>query len=257
MSYHLLTQISESPGRANLSGLTGLEWCPRCRRLGAGEPGGFGEHGAGLFAGGTVDQVVAEEDLRRCSAGGTVLGDVVGADVHSRGGRGGDHLDGHSLAVSTGHTVGLAFRGLDDELQVGHVRRDPGQREGEGLALAGDGGGAGVLDTDECRRIADGGAAAGDDPVVEPGVQVAAGDLGFGAEDGTSLLREGELVPGEDFMLIFADSGQERSHWQDAPGRLCSSLREAGRGQTSTVSRRLWKGRSVWSNRLLTVTYYS
>ena len=27
-------------------------------------------------------------------------------------------------------------------------------------------------------------------------------------------------------MLIFADSGQGRSHWQDAPGRLSSSLRE-------------------------------
>ena len=107
-----------------------------------------------------------------------MLGDIVGADVHSRGGRGGDHLDGHGLAVGTGDAVGLAFRCLNDELEVGHVGRDTGHGEGEGLALAGDGGGAGVLDTDECRRIADGGAAAGDDPVVEPGVQVAAGDLG-------------------------------------------------------------------------------
>ena len=107
-----------------------------------------------------------------------MLGDVVGADVDCGGGRGGDHLDGHGLAVGAGDAVGLAFGGLDDELQVGHVRRDTGHGEGEGLTLAGDGGGAGVLDTDECRRIADGGAAAGDDPVVEPGVQVAAGDLG-------------------------------------------------------------------------------
>ena len=39
------------------------------RRLLAGGPLAFGEHGAGLFAGGGVDQVVAEEDLRGCYAG--------------------------------------------------------------------------------------------------------------------------------------------------------------------------------------------
>ena len=136
-----------------------------------------------------------------------MLGDIVGADVHSRGGRGGDHLDGHGLAVSTGHTVGLAFRGLDDELQVGHVRRDTGQREGEGLTLAGDGGGAGVLDTDECRGIADGGAAAGDDPVVEPGVQVAAEDLG----------------------------ASERAEQPTAGRDLLSYMREARRGTTASL----------------------
>ena len=101
-------------------------------RLFTGSPLALGQHGTGLLAGCTVDQVVAEEDLRRCSAGSTVLGGIVGRDVHGRGGRGGDHLDGHSLAVGAGHTVGLAFGGLDDELQVGHVRRDTGQREGEG-----------------------------------------------------------------------------------------------------------------------------
>ena len=173
-------------------------------RLLTGSPLALGQHGAGLLAGGTVDQVVAEEDLRCCSAGGAMLGDIVGADVHCRGGRGGDHLDGHSLAVSTGHTVGLAFGGFDDELQVGHVRRDTGQREGEGLTLAGDGRSAKILDTHKCGRISEGGTAAGDDPVVQPGVQVGTGDLGFGAEDGTSLLREGQFVPGEDLVIAQA-----------------------------------------------------
>ena len=116
-----------------------------------------------------------------------MLCDVVGADVDGRGGRGGDHFDGHGLAVGAGDAVGQAFGGLNDELEVGHVGRDAGHGEGEGLALAGDGGGAGVLDTD---------------------------------------------------------------------GRLSSFLREAGRGLTSTVSWRLWKGRSAWSNRLLTVTAF-
>ena len=143
---------------------TGLGLGPVGRLL-AGGPLAFGEHGAGLFAGGGVDQVVAEEYLRGCCAGSAVLGDVVGADVDGRGGRGGDHLDGHGLAVSAGDAVGLAFGGLNDELEDGHVGRDAGHGEGEGLTLAGDGGGAGVLDTDECRGIADGGAAAGDNPV--------------------------------------------------------------------------------------------
>ena len=74
-------------------------------QLFAGSPLALGQHDTGLLAGCTVDQVVAEEDLRRCSAGSTVLGGIVGRDVHGRGGRGGDHLDGHSLAVSAGHTI--------------------------------------------------------------------------------------------------------------------------------------------------------
>lgn len=150
---------------------------PEEGRLFAGGPLAFGEHGAGFFAGGSVDQVVAEEGLRGCCAGGAVLGDVVGADVDGRGGRGGDHLDGCGLAVGAGDAVGLAFGCLNDKLKVGHVGGDAGHGEGERGAMAGDGGCAGVLDTDECRGIADGGAAAGDDPVVEPSVQVTAGIL--------------------------------------------------------------------------------
>ena len=186
-----------SPPGAIPEGLTRLERCLRSRGLLTGSPLALGQHGSGLLAGGTVDQVVAEEDLRGCCAGGAVLGDIVGADVHSRGGRGGDHLDGHGLSVSTGHTVGLAFRDLDDELQVGHVRRDTGQREGEGLTLAGDGRCTRVLDTHECWRILQRSTAASDDPVVQAGEQVGAGDLGLGAEDTAAFLRKGQLVPGE------------------------------------------------------------
>lgn len=40
----------------------------------------LGKHISGLLAGCTVDQVVAEEGLRGCCAGGAVLGDVVGAE---------------------------------------------------------------------------------------------------------------------------------------------------------------------------------
>ena len=116
----------------------GLGLRPGEGRLLAGGPLAFGEHGAGLFAGGGIDQVVAEEDLRGCCAGGAMLGDVVGADVDCGGGRGGDHLDGHGLAVGAGDTVGLAFGGLNDKLEVGHVGRDAGHGEGEGFTLAGD-----------------------------------------------------------------------------------------------------------------------
>ena len=62
------------------------------------DPLGLGQHAAGLLAGDAVDQVVAEEDLRRDSAGSAVLGSVVGGNVDSRDGRGRDHLDGHGLA---------------------------------------------------------------------------------------------------------------------------------------------------------------
>ena len=62
-----------------------------------------------------------------------MLGDVVGADVDCGGGRGGDHLDGHGLAVGASDAVGLAFGGLDDELEVGHVGRNGAQTQAEPL----------------------------------------------------------------------------------------------------------------------------
>lgn len=56
-------------GASRLRRAIGLGLRPGERRLLAGGPLAFGEHGAGLFAGGGVDQVVAEEDLRGCCAG--------------------------------------------------------------------------------------------------------------------------------------------------------------------------------------------
>ena len=53
-----------------------------------------------------------------------MFGHVVGTYVHLGGGRVGDGLDGHSLAVRAGYTVGLTLGGLDDlddEHKVGHV----------------------------------------------------------------------------------------------------------------------------------------
>ena len=49
--------------------------------LRARSPLALGEHGLGLDAGAGVHQVVAKEDLRRCGAGGSVLGHIVGTDV--------------------------------------------------------------------------------------------------------------------------------------------------------------------------------
>ena len=103
--------------------------------------------------------------------------------------------------MSAGHTVGLAFGGLDDELQVGHVRRDTGQREGEGAALAGDSRSARILDTHECGRIGEGGTAASDDPVVQASEEVRARNLALGAEDGLGLLAQGEFVPSQDLLV--------------------------------------------------------
>ena len=72
-------------------------------------------HSAGLLAGAGVDVVVAEEDLRGRSTGGAVLGHVVRTDV-----------DG--LGMGAGHTVGLAFGGLDD--QYGIQRKDIAEKLG-------------------------------------------------------------------------------------------------------------------------------
>ena len=193
---YTLLAITKSPGTQGARAGSGFR--PVGEGLLSGRPLALGQHGAGLLTGDGVHQVVAEEDLRRSGTGRTVLSDIVGTDVDGGGGRRGDHLDGHSLAVGTGHTVGLTLGGFDDELQVGHVCRDTGQREGEGLTLAGNGCCTGILDTDECRRILNGSSAAGNDPVVQTGEQVGAGNLGLGAKHRTSLLREGQLVPGED-----------------------------------------------------------
>ena len=78
-----------------------------------------------------------------------MLGHIVSTDVDGSVVRLFDHLDGHSLGMGASNAVGLAFGGLNDELEVGHVGRDTGYSECEGFTLAGDGSNAGVFDTDE------------------------------------------------------------------------------------------------------------
>ena len=163
-----------------------------------GFPLGLGQHGAGLLAGAAVDEVVAEEDLGRSGTGSAVLGQIVGTDVNGRVIRLLDHLDGDSLAVSAGNAVGLAFRSLDDQEDASVVGEVLIQLEGKDVALGHDGGAGGRLHTHQCGRVDKSGTAAGNNPVVEPGEQVAAGNLGFGTKDRTPLLRKGQLVPGED-----------------------------------------------------------
>ena len=87
----------------------------------ARSPLALGEHGLGLDAGAGIHQVVAEEDLRRCSTGCSILGHVVGADVDCGSGGFLDELDGSSLAVSTADAVGLAFGSLDNHLSFATI----------------------------------------------------------------------------------------------------------------------------------------
>ena len=130
-----------------------------------------------------------------------MLGDVVGADVHIGGGRGGDQFDLYGLAVGAGDNVGLAFGGLDDQEDAAVVSEGLVQLEGEGVTLADDGGAGGVRYPQEGGRYENRLAAAGDDPVVQAGEQVGAGDLGAGAEDTAALLGESQLVPGKDVVV--------------------------------------------------------
>ena len=185
--------------------------------VGGGSPGAVRQHDARLLAGGGVDVVVAEEDLRRCGAGGTVLGHVVGTDVD--GGCGGflDHLDLGGLAVSTAHTVGLTFGSLDDQEDAAVVGKSLVELEGEGVTLAHDGCAGRVLHAEQRGRGGLRRAAAGDNPVVETGEEVGTRDLALGAQDGTGLLREGELVPGEDLVVRegLPHGGQTLEHTLD------------------------------------------
>ena len=168
----------------------------KARGLVAGLPLALRQHGAGLLAGVAVDEVVAEEDLRRSGVGSTVLGHVLRADVYRGGIRLFNEFHGGSLGVGASHTVGLALGGLDDEVQAAVVGRLLVQLEGEGLTLAHDGGAGGILHAHQLRRSHLGLATAGDNPVVEAGEQVGTGDLCLGAQDAAPLLREGRRVPG-------------------------------------------------------------
>ena len=142
--------------------------------LSASGPLALGKHGLGLDAGAGVHQVVAEEDLRRCGAGGTILGHIVGTDVDGSGSGLFDELDGSGLAVSTADAVGLAFGSLDDQVDATVVSGSLVQLEGEGVTLAHDGGRAGSLHGVNLRRSHQNLAAEGDDLVVQAGEQVGA-----------------------------------------------------------------------------------
>ena len=95
------------------------------------------------------------------------------------GGIGGflNEFDARGLSVGAGDTVGLAFGGLDDQEDAAVVGEGLVELEGEGVTLAHDGGGRGVLHAQEGGRHENRLAAAGDDPVVPAGEQFGGGDL--------------------------------------------------------------------------------
>ncbi len=169
--------------------------------LGSSGPGDLRQHHARLLSGGGVDVVVAEENLRSRSVGSAVLGHVVGTDVDCGGSGLFDHLDGGSLAVGTAHTVGLTFEGLDDQEDSAVVGKSLVQLEGEGVTLAHDSGRGRVLYTHESGRVGLRSAAAGDNPVVQTGEEVRAGNFTLGTEDAAGLLAQGEFVLGEDLVV--------------------------------------------------------
>ena len=131
---------------------------------GSSGPGGFSQHDARLFAGGAVDVVVVEEDLRGGGVGGAVLGHVVGVNVDGCIGGFLNELDAGGLSVGAGDTVGLALGGLDHQEDAAVVGEGLVEFEGEGITLAYDG----------------------------------AGDLGTGTED-TATLLEGPSFSDADY----------------------------------------------------------
>ena len=82
--------------------------------LGAGFPLGLRQHHLGLDAGAGVNQVVAEEDLRRCSAGSAVLGHIVRADIHCGVGGLFHELDGSCGSVGTARMLMSLFKDCDN-----------------------------------------------------------------------------------------------------------------------------------------------
>ena len=162
-----------------------------------GGPLALRQHGTGLLTGSAVNEVVAEENLRGSGTGSTVLGYVVSVDVNDSVAGLFHHLDGNSLVVGAGDTVGLAFGSLNHEEDATVVGQILVQFEGEYIAVANQGGAGGILNTHQCRRVYKGSSATGYDPIVQAGEQVGARDLGLGAKHRAALLREGEFIPGE------------------------------------------------------------
>ena len=88
--------------------------------------------------------------------GSAVLGVVRALDVDGGGDGGGDRRvrrgERSRLAAGAGDTVALRLGSLDEQLDVGHIRRDAGQREGHRSAGERDGGVGRSLDACECRH---------------------------------------------------------------------------------------------------------
>ena len=157
---------------------------------------------AGDLAGGGVHEEPLHEDFRRGVVWSSVAGVILGLEVVLIADRVLRGADADGLGVGAGDAVGLGSAGHDDELQVCHVLRGLGvEGEGERVCGEGDGGSRGGLHPAERGRGRQGIASAIDYPVVEPHVEVAAGDLGGGAEDGAAGLGEGEAVPCEDLLV--------------------------------------------------------
>ena len=97
--------------------------------------------------------------------------------------------------MGAAYAIGLTLGGLDHEEDAAVVGESLVQLEGKGIALAHDGGAGRVLHAQERGRGHLGLAAASDDPVIEAGEQVGAGDLGTGSQDRTTLRAKGKLVP--------------------------------------------------------------
>ena len=137
---------------------------------------------AGLLAGGGVHVEILEEHLGSAGGRSAVLGVVLGLDVDGRGNRRVRIVEGSCLAVGAGDTVALGPGCLDDQLQVGHIRRDGGKLEGHRLAIQIENGIGRRLNTGEGGNGGHDLAAAVDHPVVQPHEEVAAGDLALGAQ---------------------------------------------------------------------------
>ena len=190
-------------------------------------PFALGQHGAGLFAGGAVDIVVAEEDLRGGGVRGAVLGHVVSVDVD--GGIGGflNEFDAGGLSVGAGDTVGLAFGGLDDQEDAAVVGEGMVELEGEGVTLADDGSGGGILHAQEGGRYENRLAAAGDDPVVQAGDRRAPGRLWPLGAVGDKPARVCGRLAGHSLLTLFLLCAKRGA------GRPQVSVRSARRGGKS------------------------
>lgn len=106
-----------------------------------------------------------------------------------------------ALLCRASDAIGLAFGGLNHEVDATVVSEDLVQLEGEGVTLTHDGGAGRILHARERRRNNHQLAAASDNPVVQAGEQVRPRNLGAGAQDAAALLGKREFVPGKDLLI--------------------------------------------------------